>query len=59
VRLLFDENLAPRLANALSGVYPGSLHVTHCGLRGASDIEIWEYARDNGFVIVSKDSDFS
>jgi predicted nuclease of predicted toxin-antitoxin system len=59
VRLLFDENLAPRLANALSDVYPGSLHVIDCGLRGASDIEIWQYARDNGFVIVSKDSDFS
>jgi predicted nuclease of predicted toxin-antitoxin system len=40
VKLLFDENLAPRLASALSEVYPGSLHVTDCGLRGASDIEI-------------------
>jgi predicted nuclease of predicted toxin-antitoxin system len=59
VRLLFDENLAPRLASALSDIYPGSLHVTDCGLRGASDVEIWQYARDNGFVIVSKDSDFS
>ena len=59
MRLLFDENLAPRLANALSDVYPGSLHVTDCGLRGATDVEIWQYARDNGFVIVSKDSDFS
>jgi predicted nuclease of predicted toxin-antitoxin system len=28
-------------------------------LRGATDVEIWQYARDNGFVIVSKDSDFS
>ena len=59
MRLLFDENLAPRLANALSDIYPGSLHVTDCGLRGASDSEIWQYARGNGFVIVSKDSDFS
>ena len=59
MRLLFDENLALRLASAFSDVYPGSLHVTDCGLRGASDIEIWQYARDNGLVIVSKDSDYS
>ena len=59
MRLLFDENLAPRLASALSDIYPGSHHVTDCGLRGASDSEIWQYARDKGFVIVSIDSDFS
>lgn len=59
MRLLLDENLAPRLAEALSDVYPGSAHLRDCGLRGASDSEVWEYARENGFVIVSKDSDFS
>jgi len=59
VKLLFDENLAPRLAIALSDVYPGSMHLRDCGLRGASDTSVWEYARENGFIIVSKDSDFS
>ncbi len=28
------------------------------GLRGAPDGRIWNHARDNGFVIVSKDDDF-
>jgi predicted nuclease of predicted toxin-antitoxin system len=59
VKLLFDENLAPRLATALSDLYPGSVHVTDCGLRGATDSVVWQYALENGFVIVSKDSDFS
>lgn len=59
MKLLFDENLAPRLATALSDVYPGSLHLTSCGLRGASDLEVWQYAQANGFAIVSKDSDFA
>lgn len=59
MKLLFDENLAPRLALALSDVYPGSVHVRDCGLRGASDSEVWQYAEKNGFVIISKDSDFS
>jgi predicted nuclease of predicted toxin-antitoxin system len=58
VKLLFDENLSHRLAETLSDVYPGSAHLRNCGLRGASDDRIWQYARENGFVIVSKDSDF-
>lgn len=28
------------------------------GLDCASDLEIWEYARDQGFAIVTKDADF-
>jgi predicted nuclease of predicted toxin-antitoxin system len=59
VKLLLDENLAPRLAAALADLYPGSAHVRDCGLSGASDIEVWKYAQANDFAIVSKDSDFS
>jgi predicted nuclease of predicted toxin-antitoxin system len=59
VKLLLDENLAPRLALAISDLYPGSVHLRDCGLRGASDIEVWQYALTNAFAIVSKDSDFS
>lgn len=59
MKLLFDENLSPRLAEALADLYPGSLHLRDCGLRGVSDIEVWKYAQENGFAIVSKDSDFS
>jgi predicted nuclease of predicted toxin-antitoxin system len=58
VKLLFDENLSPRLAAALSDLYPGSKSVLDCGLCGASDVSIWQYALANGFAIVSKDSDF-
>lgn len=58
MKLLFDENLSPRLVESLSGLYPGSAHVHQCGLGGADDESVWNYARDNGFTIVSKDSDF-
>jgi len=37
---------------------PGSTHVTGVGLRGAEDWQIWDYARNEGFAIVSKDVDF-
>jgi predicted nuclease of predicted toxin-antitoxin system len=58
VKLLFDENLSPKLPELLEMVYPGSTHVKNCGLNKASDAEVWEYAKAHGFVIVSKDSDF-
>jgi predicted nuclease of predicted toxin-antitoxin system len=58
VKLLFDENLSPRLVAALADVYPGSAHVHECGLGSADDIAIWQYAKDNDFTIVSKDPDF-
>jgi len=58
VRLLFDENLSPRLPGLLAEIYPGSEHVQNCGLSRASDTGVWEYAKTHGFTIVSKDSDF-
>lgn len=58
MKLLFDENLSPRLAEALVDVYPGSAHVHGCGLAGVQDEAVWQYAKVNGFTIVSKDSDF-
>jgi predicted nuclease of predicted toxin-antitoxin system len=58
VKLLFDENLPPRLVQLLADVYPGSMHVHECGLGAADDSAIWEFAQKNGLTIVSKDSDF-
>lgn len=59
MRLLFDQNLSPRLVEALSDLYPGSSHVSTLGLDRASDKEIFVRARDEGYAIVTKDADFS
>ena len=56
--MLFDHNLSPRLVRSLTCVYPGSIHVRDVELQSADDLIVWRYARDNGFTIVSKDSDF-
>ncbi len=58
MKLLFDENLPPRLARDLAAQFPGSVHVRECGLLGHSDEEVWDYARAHDFMLVSKDSDF-
>jgi predicted nuclease of predicted toxin-antitoxin system len=58
MRLLFDQNLSPRLTRLLADIYSESVHVREVGLRDSDDDAIWQYAKLNGYVIVSKDSDF-
>lgn len=57
-RLLFDQNLAISLVQRLAANYSGSAHVRSEGLSTASDRAIWERAREQGFVVVTKDVDF-
>ena len=58
MKLLFDENLSHRLVDLLAAEFPDSAHPRQLGMRGASDLALWEYAREKGFTIVSKDNDF-
>jgi predicted nuclease of predicted toxin-antitoxin system len=58
VKFLFDENLSHRLVPMLEEIAPGSVHPRNVNLLGASDDEIWRYAREQDFLIVSKDDDF-
>lgn len=58
MKLLFDENLSPKLPRLLASRFPDSAHIRECGLLGQSDEDIWEYARANGFTVISKDADF-
>ena len=58
MKLLFDENLSFKLPQLVRAVFPDSEHVRHVGMKGCGDEEIWEYAKRNGFTIISKDKDF-
>ena len=58
MKLLFDENLAPSLALILADIFPQSQHVARIGLGAVSDREVWEYAKEQHYTLVSKDSDF-
>jgi predicted nuclease of predicted toxin-antitoxin system len=58
VRLLFDENVSHRLVGILAREFPDSTHVRDVALRGAVDSQIWDHARANSLMIVSKDTDF-
>ena len=58
MKLLFDQNLPRSLVTAVQETFPESTHVALIDLATGTDREIFDYARDNGFVLVSKDSDF-
>ena len=58
MKLLFDENLSTRLVTLLTADYPDSTHVEQVLGRRRSDEDIWNFARLNGYTIVSKDNDF-
>lgn len=58
MKLLLDHNLSPRLVGLLADLYPESTHVIALGMDRASDTDVWNYAAEHEFTIVSKDSDF-
>ena len=58
MKLLFDQNLSSNLPQKLADIFPNSVHIRNLGIRDATDTEIWVYAKQNDFTIVSKDSDF-
>jgi predicted nuclease of predicted toxin-antitoxin system len=58
MKLLLDANLPPQIVGRLRDIYPDAKHVRSLSMSNASDTEIWNYAQREGYVIVSKDSDF-
>lgn len=58
MKLLLDQNLSPRLVGPLEKSFPGTRHARDVGLARADDGVIWKFAKEGGFVIVSKDADF-
>jgi predicted nuclease of predicted toxin-antitoxin system len=59
LKLLVDENLAPRLAGDLADLFPGSIHVSSAELGSTPDGVIWEYAKAHRFTFLTKDKDFA
>lgn len=59
MKLLFDQNLSFKNCHSLADLFPGSSQVQLVGLANATDADLWEYAKREGFTIVSLDSDFA
>ena len=57
MKLVFDENLSHKLSDRLADLFPSSTHVRNVGLKSSDDPDVWKFAIENGFIIVSKDAD--
>jgi len=58
MKLLLDENLSRRLVPFLLHDYPDSSQVVLLGMESATDKEVWHKAKEDGYVIVTRDADF-
>jgi len=59
MKLLLDANISWRLTALLKIHFDDCIHVDNCGLASpASDLAIWEFAKDNNLIIVTNDEDF-
>ena len=59
MKLLLDANLSWRLTKPLSRQFGECIHVNQTILpKPAKDSEIWDYAAENGNIIITQDLDF-
>lgn len=59
MKFLIDAQLPPGLVYWLNERECPAEHVDYCGLSGAKDAEIWNYALQTGSIIITKDEDFA
>jgi predicted nuclease of predicted toxin-antitoxin system len=57
--LLLDQNLSYRLKGVLLEMFHDVIHVQEIGFDESEDIEIWRFARDKGWTVMTKDGDFA
>lgn len=59
MRLFFDQNISHRILKLLPEAYAGSTTVKAEGLINSSDRDIWDFAKNGRYIIVTQDSDFN
>ena len=58
MKLLFDQNISFRVLRLLPDSFADCRHVRSVGLNNCNDAKIWQYAKQNGFTVVTFDADF-
>ncbi len=58
MKLLLDENLSRRIIPFIQAEYPGSTQIALLGMEQSNDKDVWDYAKQNDFVIVTRDADY-
>ena len=58
MRLLFDQNISFRIISKIKTLFPEAKQVRQLGIENYTDVEIWKFAKENEFTIVTFDADF-
>ena len=58
MKLLFDQNISFRILSKISNFFPEAKQVKGLGIENFSDLEIWKFAKENNYTIVTFDADF-
>ena len=58
MKRLLDENVSDRIIDRITDLFPGSAHIKSIGLKEADDRMVWDWAKQHGFALASKDTDF-
>ncbi len=58
MKLLLDQNVSDRIVQRLADLFPDCTHVKTVRLNEADDSIVWGWAKEQGFTIISKDTDF-
>ncbi len=58
MKLLFDQNISSKVLKTLLQYFSDSQHVNLTSLRVASDVDIFDFAKKNSYILVTLDSDF-
>lgn len=57
--LLFDQNISHRVVTRLLSSFPHAKHVRDFNLQFSTDREIWKFAKENDYTLVTFDADFN
>ncbi len=58
MKLLFDQNISFRIINKISKTFPKAKQIKELGLENNTDMQIWTFAKEHNYAIVTFDSDF-
>ena len=58
MKLLFDQNISPKILKVLPVSFEGCQHIRFVQLEDAADLAIFKYAERNDYAVVTFDSDF-
>lgn len=58
MKLLFDQNISFRILSKVSNFFPEAKQVRELRIENFSDLEIWKFAKENDYTIVTFDADF-